>query len=63
MIILIGGSSHVGKTFLAQKMMEALKIPCKAQPDMLPSWKTEKEKNCRHEGSIIICQKTNIVLN
>ena len=27
MIILIGGSSHVGKTFLAQKMMEELKIP------------------------------------
>ncbi|MCR5727162.1 MAG: ATP-binding protein [Lachnospiraceae bacterium] len=27
MIILIGGSSHVGKTLLAQKMMEELKIP------------------------------------
>lgn len=27
MIILIGGSSHVGKTLLAQKLMERLKIP------------------------------------
>lgn len=27
MIVLIGGSSHVGKTLLAQKMMEQLKIP------------------------------------
>ena len=27
MIILIGGSSHVGKTFLAQKLLEKLKIP------------------------------------
>ncbi len=27
MIILIGGSSHVGKTLLAQKLMEKLKIP------------------------------------
>ena len=27
MIVLIGGSSHVGKTLLAQKMMEKLKIP------------------------------------
>lgn len=27
MIILIGGSSHVGKTLLAQKLMEELKIP------------------------------------
>ena len=27
MIILIGGSSHVGKTLLAQKLMERLKMP------------------------------------
>ncbi len=27
MIILIGGSSHVGKTYVAQKLMERLKIP------------------------------------
>ena len=27
MIILIGGSSHVGKTLLAQKLMERLRIP------------------------------------
>ena len=27
MIILIGGSSHVGKTFLAQKLLEKLKYP------------------------------------
>lgn len=27
MIILIGGSSHVGKTLLAQKLLEKLKIP------------------------------------
>jgi adenylate kinase family enzyme len=27
MIILIGGSSHVGKTYLAQKLMEKLKYP------------------------------------
>ena len=27
MIILIGGSSHVGKTLLAQKLMERLNIP------------------------------------
>ena len=27
MIILIGGSSHVGKTYLAQKLMERLKYP------------------------------------
>lgn len=27
MVFLIGGSSHVGKTYMAQKMMEALKVP------------------------------------
>ena len=27
MVYLIGGSSHVGKTLLAQKLMERLKIP------------------------------------
>lgn len=27
MVILIGGSSHVGKTYVAQKLMERLKIP------------------------------------
>ena len=28
MVILIGGSSHVGKTLLAQRLLERLKYPC-----------------------------------